>query len=158
MPTILRDARYAPTLDLTSFLETEREWIIGAAERRTTQYHLQRYEAEGSAFTKQRLGELLDRIILCLRSGSRAPMEQHAGKIATERFAAGFGLTEVQVAMNALEEALWYQIVRGVSEPAEHSPALGSVSSLLGFGKDVVARAYLSQAIAGVAPAAATAQ
>jgi hypothetical protein len=51
----------------------------------------------------------------------------------------------VQTALNVLEEAIWKQITKLMS-PAEQAEALGLISSILGSGKDILARTYVSLA------------
>lgn len=67
------------------------------------------------------------------------------------RLESGYDLVEVQTAFNALEVAVWTHLLAGV-EPAELARALGFVSTLLGAGKDVLAREYVSLATDAHAP------
>ena len=79
-------------------------------------------------------------------------MVGYAGRIAEERFTAGFDLLEVQTAFNVLEEAIWSRVLKAM-DPAEFAQAIGLVSTVLGLGKDALARAYVSQAAQVKAPA-----
>jgi hypothetical protein len=79
------------------------------------------------------------------------PMIAHAETIARERFEAGFDLSEVQTAFNVLEEAIWMHILKNLP-PDELAEALGLVSTVLGAGKDMLARTYVTLASKTKAP------
>ena len=66
-------------------------------------------------------------------------------EIATERFHAGYDLAEIQTAFNALEEATWMRVLQRL-DASELAEALGLISTVLGAGKDALARAYVSLA------------
>jgi len=66
----------------------------------------------------------------------------YAGKLADKRFEAGYDLGEVQTAFNALEEASWQRALADL-DPSELADALGLVGTLLGAGKDALARRYV---------------
>jgi hypothetical protein len=72
-------------------------------------------------------------------------MIDHSGTVARERFSAGYDLWEVQTAFNVLEEIIWQRILRELP-PAEYAEALGLVSTVLGTGKDTLARVYVTLA------------
>jgi hypothetical protein len=72
-------------------------------------------------------------------------MIAHAEGIARERFEAGFDLWEVQTAFNVLEEAIWVRILKELA-PTDFAEALGIISTVLGVGKDTLARRYVSLA------------
>jgi hypothetical protein len=57
----------------------------------------------------------------------------------------------VQTAFNTLEEAMWKRVVADVP-PAELAEAIGLLSTTLGFGKDALARRYVSLASARHVP------
>jgi hypothetical protein len=72
-------------------------------------------------------------------------MSVYAEKVAEQRFDQGFDISEVQMAFNALEEAMWRRVVDGTT-PDELAEAVGLLSTVLGFGKDALARKYVSLA------------
>ena len=72
-------------------------------------------------------------------------MIAHAETIARERFEAGFDLSEVQTAFNVLEEAIWVRVLKNLP-PNELAEALGLISTVLGGGKDALARSYVTLA------------
>jgi hypothetical protein len=92
-----------------------------------------------------RLESLFDTVVDCIRSRKLVQVIQYAEQTGRERFASGFGIEEVQTAFNILEESMWRHVVEGV--PAgELVESLGLLSTVLGVGKDALARTYVSLA------------
>jgi hypothetical protein len=133
------------------FLSERRETILHSAEAGLARMHAPHYESAGGEQVARRLSDLFDRLVVGLADRDLSPMVTHAERIAEERFGAGYDLSEVQVAFNALEEATWSQILADL-EPAEYAHALGLISTVLGAGKDALARRYVSRAAGTGAP------
>ncbi len=103
------------------------------------------YEAAGEELTRQRLTDLFRLVVAAIRSRDLGSVGATAEQIATERFHQGFDIGEVQTAFNALEEAMWRRVV--AEEPGtDLAEAIGLLSTVLGFGKDALARRYVSLA------------
>jgi len=100
------------------------------------------YHALGEAVTRGYLTQLCDLVVQGVAAREAVHMVAHAERIAEERFHAGFDLAEVQAAFNALEQAMWRRVV-AVEEPAEILVSVGVLSSILGAGKDALARVYV---------------
>ena len=103
------------------------------------------YERSGEAFTQDRLADLLDLVVTALRERQMAQVGAYCEEVAERRFEQGFGISEVQTAFNALEQAVWDCVVTEVP-PARLAEAVGLVSTVFGFGKDALARRYVSLA------------
>ncbi|HEX3222812.1 MAG TPA: hypothetical protein VHR35_09610 [Nocardioides sp.] len=103
------------------------------------------YERSGEELTRERLAELFDIVVAALRDRQLEPVSGYCQNLAEERFRSGFGISEVQTAFNVLEEAMWRRVVDGVP-PAELAEAIGLLSTILGYGKDTVARRYVELA------------
>ena len=73
------------------------------------------------------------------------PALDYAQQVAEERFAAGVGIAEVQTAFNVLEEVLWRRVV-ATANPDQLADAIGLLSTVLGTGKDNLARTYVALA------------
>lgn len=130
------------------FLRAERSAILadaGAAARTSRRYAI-------SDETPRRLEALLDTLIAAAEARDLTNAVEYAGELARARFDAGYGLADVQVAMNALEEAVWRRVLAVAPADAvgEH---LRVVSIVLGAAKDALARAYVSLAAARGMPA-----
>ena len=132
-------------MGLELLLRVRREELLGKAVAALHRAHLEHYEEAGEAQIRKRLGDLLGLAIDAVADRNLAPMSRHARIIATERFQAGLDLAEVQTAFNVLEEVLWFEILKAL--PADgQAEALGLVGTVLGCGKDMLARQYVSLA------------
>ena len=130
------------------FLTAERTAIIEAALASVTSRH---YDQAGALEMQERLDSLFDCVLESLASCEVAPIVAHSQMIAGQRFEAGYDLAEVQGAFNALEAAIWSRVLAAL--PRERfAQTLGLVTTVLGAGKDALARTYVSRAIDAHAP------
>ena len=132
-------------MTLNELLHERTAAIIEDAEGAMSRAHLKSYEKVGSEHTHQRLKALYVLTSRAVKERNLGPMVAHADSIARERFAAGVDLWEVQTAFNVLEEAIWTRILKELP-PTEYAEALGLISTVLGTGKDTLARRYVSLA------------
>jgi len=138
-------------METAAFLAQERDAILEEAEAALARSHAEHYEAAGRPEVRRRLEALLDRLLAALDRRDLGPIVAYSQEVAEERFNAGYDLSEVQTAFNALEEATWQQVL-GNLEPSQYAEALGLVSTILGAGKDALARRYVSLAAHTHAP------
>ncbi len=132
-------------MDVDSVLMAARQAVIDEAFAALSAAHAEHYDAGGEQLTRQRLGELFTLVVEGVRERALAPVIEYAEQVATERFEAGFGIDEVQTAFNALEVAIWRRVV--AAEPPEQlARSIGLVATVLGAGKDALARTYVSLA------------
>ena len=103
------------------------------------------YELAGETFTRLALADLFRLVVEAIRTRDLAAMNAYSEEIAVERFNDGYDISEVQMAFNSLEGAMWRRVV-SAEPPGDLAEAIGLVSTVLGFGKDAVARKYLSLA------------
>ena len=134
------------------FLVRGREAIVDAAEAALERAHTRHYDEAGTAETRRRLETLFDHVLGAVRARDLEAVVEYAQTVAADRFEAGYDLSEVQTAFNALEEAIWRGIFAEL-EPADYAEALGLVSTILGAAKDALARRYVSLATDAHAPA-----
>jgi hypothetical protein len=132
-------------MDIHEVLHNRSGDILAEAMAAIGRSHVKHYERDGEQHTQQRLKALLVLTVRAVKERNLGPMVAHADEIARERFNAGFDLWEVQTAFNVLEEAIWMRIMKDLP-PAELPEALGLVSTILGIGKDTLARRYVSLA------------
>jgi hypothetical protein len=109
------------------------------------------YRALGEAVTRRYLTDLLTLVVEGVAAGEAVHTVQHAERVAVERFHAGFDLAEVQAAFNALEQAMWRRLV-AVEDGRELLASVQVLSSVLGAGKDALARTYVHLAAQRHAP------
>ncbi len=138
-------------MNLHTMLSQGRGEILAEAVRAVGRAHLEHYDRAGTEAVRQRLDDLLCLTLDALRDRSLAPVAAHADAVAQARFEAGVGLGEVQTAYNVLEEVLWRRILAQLPAEAQ-GEALGLVGTVLGAGKDALARKYVALASRAHAP------
>jgi hypothetical protein len=131
--------------DVTALLEREAVAIVDDAAAALDRSHLAHYEEVGSDERRRRVQSLFDVVITSLNSRDLIPIHRYAEAIAHERFEAGIHIGEVQTAFNVLEEALWRYVV-SATDPNDLADAIGLVATVLGAGKDNLARTYVALA------------
>ena len=125
--------------------QEQRSSVLEEAFAALQRSHVAHYEAAGEEITQERLAHLCDLVLAALRDRQLEPVRAYCEDVAERRFEAGFGISEVQAGFNTLEEAMWKRLVSGV--PADElAEAVGLLSTILGYGKDVLARRYVSLA------------
>ncbi len=132
-------------MDIHSFLQESRQEILTEAVASLKRARLEHYEKAGTSQLRQRLDDLLSLTISAAAERNLAPMAAHANAVAMERFEGGFDLAEVQTAFNVLEEVVWLRILNNLPS-ADQAEALGLIGTILGAGKDALARRYVSLA------------
>ena len=132
-------------MDVAALLVTQEDEVVDEAFAALQRSHVAHYEAAGEAFTRRGLADLFRLVVTSIGDRDLAEMSVYAEKVAEQRFDQGFDISEVQMAFNALEEAMWRRVVDGTT-PDELAEAVGLLSTVLGFGKDALARKYVSLA------------
>lgn len=132
-------------MNVADRIQPHADQVVSEATSAVEQARLLHYGAGGTEFTRARVQALVDAVIESLRLSSPLRIVEHADEVARDRYLAGFGIDEIQVAFNAVEEALWRLLVGKV--PAEELVEdLGRVGAVLGAGKDQLARTYVQLA------------
>jgi hypothetical protein len=132
-------------MDVSTLLENARTQVLDEAYAALESSHVVHYEAAGEPLTRQRLADLHDLVVAAVRDRDLSAVTAYSQRVAEERFSAGFDISEVQTAYNALEAAMWRRLV-AAEPPAELAEAVGLLSTVLGAGKDTLARTYVSLA------------
>jgi hypothetical protein len=132
-------------VDVVELLVEEGDAIVAAASVALERSNLRHYAEAGPEESRQRLAQLLALVEESIRQRDLVPMVDHATQIAHERFAAGYDINEVQTAFNVLEEAIWERVI-DATPPRDLAHAIGMVGTVLGAGRDALARAYVSLA------------
>jgi hypothetical protein len=114
--------------------------------------HEGHYEKLGEDFVRERLGVLIDQVVAGVRDNSPVGMLRHVESVAEQRYHQGFQVEELQSFYNAVEEAIWGDLV--AYEPRETlAAALATVGGIIGAGKDRMAQVYVELASRHHAPA-----
>jgi hypothetical protein len=138
-------------MTLHQLLQEHTNEIIQEAAEAMVRARAKHYEEAGLEHVHQRLRALYVLTMRGVKERNLGPMVAHVENIARERFTAGYDLWEVQTAFNLLEEAIWKRILKDLP-PTEFAEALGLVSTVLGVGKDTLARRYVSLATKAKTP------
>jgi len=131
-----------------SFLKRERGAILAQAENSLAGAPRLHDDAEA---VQPWLARLFDELVSCVEEDDLVRIVRHAERLADERYVAGYDLSEIQVAVNRLEEAVWSRALarfRGT----QLTRALNLVSTALDSAKDALARRYVLQAWRAHAP------
>jgi hypothetical protein len=132
-------------MNIITLLEKNLDFVVEKSCTQICEVKLKGYAKSGSIMTKQKLTSLYKKVIECAKKKELIPMLHYTEKIAKERFASGYDLHEVQTAINSLEENIWQLIFKDI-KPDKLAESLGLVSSILGAGKDNLARNYVALA------------
>jgi len=132
-------------MELIAVLNDARAEILDEAAEAVLRSHLGHYKASGPEELRSRLEALFDIVVDCLRSRNLDQVSRYGERVGRDRFTSGFGIGEVQTAFNVLEESMWHHVVAGVPTD-ELVESLGLLSTVLGVGKDELARTYVSLA------------
>lgn len=126
-------------------LETDADGILDRAVDELVRSNEVHYTHLGPEAARERLAKLLALVTSSIAQRDLVPMIEHATAVADERFDAGFDIREVQRAFHVLEEAIWDRVVAAVA-PGDLVEAIGLVGTVLGAGRDALARGYVSRA------------
>jgi hypothetical protein len=132
-------------MTLSQLLHAYAAEIVDEAACAMERVHLKHYEGAGPELVHRRLKALYVLTARAVKERNLGPMTAHAETVAWERFSAGYDLCEVQTAFNVLEEAIWTRILKELPA-SEYAEALGLISTVLGAGKDTLARRYVTLA------------
>lgn len=127
------------------FLVQGRPAIINRAAATLAESKARHYRSLEPETIRARLEALHEQLVHAAASRDLGGVVSYARNLADERFAAGFDLSEIQIAINALEEAVWTQVFCEL-QPDQFAETLGLVSTILGAAKDSLAREYVSLA------------
>ena len=132
-------------MDLVGVLNEARDDCVQEALDAIGRAHLKHYEASGPELSRRRLDDLFDLVLECLAKKNLEPICDDARRVAQERFDVGFDIAEVQSAFNVLEEAIWHLVLARL--PADELlESAGLVGTVLGTGRDELARTWVSLA------------
>ncbi len=132
-------------MNLIELLETKEAEMIEEALEKLECAHLRHYEAEGFEKSKERLIDLYELTVKCVKTRHLDEIISYAEHLAYKRYLADYDLREVQTLFNILEETLWTRIVNELP-PSELGEALGLISTVLGAAKDKLATTYVALA------------
>lgn len=97
-------------MTLLDLLYNKPDRVLADATNSLLRAHLPHYEKFKESDINERYRKLLISITKCVEKNSCNDLASYMDKLSDERFSMGFEPTEVQVAINIFEEALWKNI------------------------------------------------
>jgi len=94
---------------------------------------------------RREVGQLLGLVLRCVDEGCADSIVAPSQRLAADRFVAGVDLAEAQGAFNVLGEMLWQHTASALAGE-QQLEVLRLVSTVLGTGKDTLARTYVALA------------
>jgi CBS domain-containing protein len=134
-----------PSDSLPTFLQEHRRAVLTAAGNALARQPMPHYSWDGDEAALRRLSALFEQLLCALDSHDLGPIVAYAERVAEERFSAGYDLSEVQVAFNALEETTWSCVLAEL-DASRFAEAISLISTAIGAVKDALARRYVSLA------------
>ena len=95
--------------------------------------------------SRRHLQDLFGVVVACVRDENLEPIIASSQVLAADRFAGGFDIGDVQGEFNVLEEALWREIADTLTGE-QRIEALELLNTVLGAGRDALARSYVALA------------
>jgi len=131
-------------LETSEVLASAEGRVVDQAVAELQQRH-SRDQATSPEASRGHLRDLFGVIVRCVRDENVEPIVTSSHALAADRFAAGFDIGEVQGEFNVLEEALWREIADSLSAD-QRIEALELLNTVLGAGRDALARTYVALA------------
>jgi len=105
-------------------------------------------QASSPEMRRRHLRDLFKLVVKCVHDGDVEPIIASSHQLAADRFAAGFDIGEVQGEFNVLEEVLWREVAATLAGD-QRIEALELMNTILGAGRDALARTYVALASGG---------
>lgn len=129
-------------MNVAELLEQHRASIVDTAEAALGRAHARHYESAGANEARRRLEALFDGVLAAAESRDLGDMLAYSRALAAQRFSAGYDLSEIQTAFNALEESMWGCLLSEL-RPDQLAEPLALVSTILGASKDALVREWV---------------
>ncbi len=130
-------------MQIEDLLRDDEPAILDEAVRTTTQ--LSHYRRDGEEATRRRVQALYRAVARAVRARDLDDLLAHAGRIARERYVAGFEQAEVEAAFATLEEAIERRALARMPKE-ELAWGLGLVATALGHARAELGRTFASLA------------
>ncbi len=128
-------------MTLLELLYYKPDQILLEATNSLVRAHLPHYEKFKDSDINERFKKLLVSITKCVEKNSCDELNSYMDKLSDERFSMGFEPTEVQVALNIFEEALWKNIDEKVDEDKQVA-AMKLITNIVGKAKQEMLGEY----------------
>ena len=140
--------REVPVVETSAVLASAGDRVVGQAVAALEGCHQAHYQLSSPEEHRRYVRDLFELVVQCVREGDAGPIIASCQQIATDRFEAGFDIVEIQGTLNVLEEVLWRHVADSLAGD-QRIETLGLVNTILGAGRDALARTYVDRASRG---------
>jgi methylmalonyl-CoA decarboxylase len=132
-------------VDASAVLASAEDRVIDDAVAVLAQRDQARHRSAGPDGRRREVRQLFRLVLRCVRAGRAGPIVKPCEQIAAHCYAAGIDLSEGQGAFNVLAEVAWRHLA-GALAGDQLVEALGLLNTIVGAGKDAMARTYVALA------------
>ncbi len=140
-----------PVVETSAALATAEDRVVEEAAATLERRHQADQHAVSPEERRRNVRDLFELVVQCVHEGRTEPIIASSQQIAANRFGAGFDIAEIQGTFNVLEEVLWRHVAGSLAGD-QRIEALGLMNTILGAGKDALARTYVTLASRGAGP------
>jgi methylmalonyl-CoA decarboxylase len=140
-----------PVVETSAVLATAEDRVVEEAAAALERRHQAHHHAVSPEERRRNVRDLFELVVQCVHEGRAEPIIALSQQIAANRFEAGFDIAEIQGTFNVLEEVLWRHVAGALADD-QRIEALGLVNTILGAGRDALARTYVALASRGAGP------
>jgi len=138
-------------VEASAVLANAGDRVVGEAVAALERGHEAHYQVSSPEERRRYVRDLFELVVQCVHEGDAEPIIASCQHIAADRFEAGAGITEIQGVFNVLAEVLWRHVAAALAGE-QRTETLGLVNSILGAGRDALARTYVDRASRGRSP------
>jgi methylmalonyl-CoA decarboxylase len=138
-------------VETSAVLATAEDRVVEEAAVALERRHQAHHHAVSPEERRRNVRDLFELVVQCVHEGRAEPIIALSQQIAANRFEAGFDIAEIQGTFNVLEEVLWRHVAGALADD-QRIEALGLVNTILGAGRDALARTYVALASRGAGP------
>ncbi len=138
-------------METSAVLASAEDRVVGEAVAALERRHLAHHQASSPEERRSYVRDLFGLVVRYAQEGDAEPIIAWSGQIAADRFADGFEIAEIQGIFNVLQEVLWGHVASAFAGDMRIE-ALRLVNTILGAGKDALARTYVALATRGRGP------
>ena len=138
-------------MEASAALATAEDRVVEETAATLERRHQAHHHAVSPEERRRNVRDLYELVVQCVHEGRTEPIIASSRQIAANRFEAGFDIAEIQGTFNVLEEVLWRHVASTFADD-QRIEALGLMNTILGAGKDALARTYVTLASRGAGP------
>ena len=138
-------------METSAVLASAGDRVVGQAVAALERCHQTHYQLSSPEESRRYMRNLFELVVQCMREGDAGPIIASCQEIAADRFEAGFDIVEILGTLNVLEEVLWRHVADSLAGD-QRIETLGLVNTILGAGRDALARTYVDRASRGRGP------